>query len=69
MLAFFMGKESVHKKERVYEKEKISAQEKLVIVLEGIQNRVPLGELCSRRGISQYYPWRDKLLQDGSKVC
>lgn len=51
-------------------KKKRSAQEKLMIVLEGIQNKVPLGELCSRHQItqSQYYQWRDRLLKHGSGI-
>ena len=41
-----------------------------MIVLEGMKNRVPLAELCSRHGItqSQYYLWRDRLLKGGSAV-
>lgn len=41
-----------------------------MIVLEGMQNKVPLGELCSRHGItqSQYYTWRDRLLKHGAKL-
>ena len=51
-------------------KNKRSSQQKLMIVLEGLKNTVPLGELCSRHGItqSQYYTWRDRLLKDGGVV-
>ena len=49
---------------------KWTSQEKLRIVLEGMKERVPLGELCARYGVSQtqYYKWRDKLLREGEKV-
>lgn len=49
---------------------KWTSKEKLRIVLEGMKERVPLGELCARYGVSQtqYYKWRDKLLRTGDKV-
>jgi transposase-like protein len=49
---------------------KWSSAEKLQIVLEGLRGNVPLAELCTRHQISQsqYYQWRDRLLQNGSKV-
>lgn len=45
-------------------------KEKLEIVLEGLKEKVSLGELCARHGINQtqYYRWRDKLFEEGDKV-
>jgi transposase-like protein len=39
-------------------------------VLEGLRAAVPMAELFTRHQISQsqYYQWRDRLLQNGSKV-
>lgn len=52
------------------ERRKWTQAQKLQIVLEGVRNTVPLGELCSRHGISQalYYQWRDRLLKHGGKA-
>ena len=49
---------------------KWSSQQKLMIVLEGLKNKVPLAELCSGHQINQaqYYKWRDRLLNEGSKI-
>ena len=49
---------------------KWTSKEKLRIVLEGMKERVPLGDLCARYGVSQtqYYKWRDRLLREGEKV-
>ncbi len=49
---------------------KWSSRDKLVIVLEGLKGKVPLGELCAKFQISQsqYYKWRDQLLNNGPKV-
>jgi transposase-like protein len=49
---------------------KWTGKEKLQIVLEGMRGQVPLGELCARHQLSQsqYYQWRDQLLNQGSKV-
>jgi transposase-like protein len=49
---------------------KWSSQDKLMIVLEGLKDKVPLGELCSKFQISQslYYKWRDQLLSNAPKV-
>jgi transposase len=49
---------------------KWTGREKLQIVLEGLRGEVPLGELCARHQINQtqYYQWRDRLLQQGAKV-
>lgn len=49
---------------------KWTSQEKLQIVLEGIKEAVPLGELCVRHQISQaqYYQWRDRLFKNGTKL-
>lgn len=51
-------------------KKKRSNQEKLMIVLEGLKNTVPLAQLCSGHGITQaqYYSWRDRLVKDGGVV-
>jgi transposase-like protein len=42
----------------------------MLIVLEGLKGKVPLGELCAKFQISQsqYYKWRDQLLANGPKV-
>jgi transposase-like protein len=49
---------------------KWSSRDKLLIVLEGLKGKVPLGELCAKFQISQsqYYKWRDQLLANGPKV-
>ena len=49
---------------------KWTSKEKLQIVLEGLRGQVPLGELCARHQLSQsqYYQWRDQLLNHGAKV-
>jgi transposase-like protein len=49
---------------------KWSSQDKLMVVLEGLKAKVPLGELCVKFRISQsqYYKWRDQLLANGPKV-
>lgn len=52
------------------EKRKWKSSEKLQIVLEGIKGQTTIAELCNRHQISQaqYYQWRDRLLEQGSKV-
>jgi len=47
-----------------------TANEKLAIVLEGLRGDGTVADLCTRHQInqSQYYAWRDKLLNDGAKV-
>lgn len=47
-----------------------TGKEKLAIVLEGMKGAISLSELCNRHQITQgmYYKWRDRLLEDGSKV-
>ena len=52
------------------DRRKWSSRDKLLIVLEGLKGKVPLGELCAKFQISQsqYYKWRDQLLNNGSKV-
>ena len=52
------------------EKRRWTGQEKLQIVLEGLKGKVSVSELCNRNKISQaqYYQWRDRLLEQGSKV-
>lgn len=52
------------------DRKKWSSEDKFKIVTEGISNKVPLGELCSRHGISQglYYKWRDQFFKDGKKI-
>jgi transposase-like protein len=49
---------------------KWSSRDKMLIVLEGLKGKVPLGELCAKFQISQsqYYKWRDQLLANGPKV-
>jgi transposase-like protein len=49
---------------------KWSSKDKLMIVLEGLKGKVPLGELCAKFQISQslFYKWRDQLLSNGPKV-
>jgi len=45
-------------------------QEKLQIVLEGIKSTVPLAEICNKYEVSQsqFYRWRDLLLNGANKV-
>ena len=47
-----------------------SPKEKLMIVLEGLKGNCTVGELCNAHQISQsqYYKWRDQLLNDGQKI-
>ena len=49
---------------------KWTAQQKLQIVLQGLQAKASVTELCNRHQISQtqYYQWKDRLLKDGSKI-
>ncbi len=44
-----------------------SLEEKLAIVLEGLQGRSTVTDICRRNGISQsqYYKWRDKFIEGG----
>jgi transposase-like protein len=52
------------------QRRKWDSKDKLLIVLEGLKGKVPLGELCAKFQISQsqYYKWRDQLLANGPKV-
>ncbi len=52
------------------DRRKWSSRDKMLIVLEGLKGKVPLGELCAKFQISQsqYYKWRDQLLANGPKV-
>ena len=52
------------------EKRKWKGQQKLQIVIEGLKGQTSIAELCNRHQISQaqYYQWRDRLLEQGSKV-
>jgi len=52
------------------QRRKWDSKDKLLIVLEGLKAKVPLGELCTKFQISQsmYYKWRDQLLANGPKV-
>jgi len=52
------------------QRRKWSSKDKLMIVLEGLKGKVPLGELCAKFQISQsqYYKWRDQLLANGPRV-
>jgi transposase len=45
-------------------------EEKFKIILDGLQNRISVAELCTKHKIqqSQYYSWRDKFLRDGANV-
>ena len=45
-------------------------QQKLQIILDGIKGCCPIGELCTKYGISQgqYYKWRDQLLEQGHSL-
>jgi transposase len=45
-------------------------QQKLQIILDGIKGCCPIGELCTKYGISQgqYYKWRDCLLNGADKL-
>jgi transposase len=45
-------------------------KEKLQIVLEGIKSTAPLAEICNKYEVSQtqYYRWRDLLLNGADKV-
>lgn len=49
---------------------KWTAQQKLKIVVEGMNGKVPLAELCGKHQINQtqYYQWRDRLFKEGEKV-
>ena len=44
--------------------------EKLKIVLEGLRGQATVVEICNRYqiGQTQYYEWRDTLLNEGSKL-
>jgi transposase-like protein len=52
------------------DRRKWSSGDKMLIVLEGLKGKVPIGELCAKFQISQsqYYKWRDQLLANGPKV-
>jgi len=52
------------------QRRKWSSKDKMMIVLEGLKGKVPLGELCAKFQISQsqFYKWRDQLLANGPKV-
>jgi transposase-like protein len=47
-----------------------SAQKKLQIVLEGLQGKLSISELCNRYEIHQslYYKWRDKVLASSPMI-
>ena len=49
---------------------KWSNEEKFKIVLEGLQNRTSVAELCNKHEIqqSQYYAWRDRFLNEGASI-
>jgi transposase-like protein len=47
-----------------------TAEEKLAMVLEGIKGARPVAEICREHQIaqSQYYQWRDRLLEGGKRA-
>jgi len=49
---------------------KWTGTQKLQIVLEGLQGKRPIGELCTAFEISQgqYYKWRDQFLKKGHQI-
>jgi transposase-like protein len=55
---------------QIMQRRKWSSKDKMMIVLEGLKGKVPLGELCAKFQISQsqFYKWRDQLLANGPKV-
>jgi transposase-like protein len=46
------------------------SKKKLEIVLEGLKGGTSIGEICNKHQISQtqYYMWRDALLNKGHKI-
>lgn len=52
------------------QRRKWSSKDKLMIVLKGLKGKVPLWKLCAKFQISQsqFYKWRDQLLNNGPKV-
>ena len=51
-------------------KSKWSQEQKLAIVIEGIKGQSSMSEICRKNGISQsqYYKWRDKFIEGGTKA-
>ena len=51
-------------------KRKWTNQQKMQIVLEGIKGEISVAEICNKYeiGQSQYYKWRDALLQGADKI-
>lgn len=51
-------------------KKKISAETKLSVVLQGMREDTTVAEVCREHGIyaSQYYDWKDRLLDSASDV-
>ena len=49
---------------------KWSSQEKLKIILEGLSGQIEISKLCAKYQIAQtqYYKWRDQLLQFGHQA-
>ena len=45
-------------------------RQKFQIVLEGLSGQISITELCNKYQVSQtqYYKWRDQLLQHGDKI-
>ena len=52
------------------EKRNWSSQEKLRIILEGLSGQIEIAKLCAKYQIAQtqYYRWRDQLLQHGHQA-
>lgn len=52
------------------QKRKWTSQEKLKIILEGLSGGIEISKLCAKYQIAQtqYYKWRDQLLQFGHQA-
>lgn len=52
------------------ERRQWAPRQKLQVVLEGLGGKIPVSEICNKYQVSQtqYYKWRDALLQHGEKV-
>lgn len=52
------------------QKRKWSSQQKMQIVLEGLSGQIEISKLCAKYQIAQtqYYKWRDQLLQHGHQA-
>ena len=52
------------------QKRKWTSQQKLQIILEGLSGQIEISKLCAKYQIAQtqYYKWRDQLLQHGHQA-